>query len=182
MTTQSSSQHSQLAYEQACFTLAKQLGELLKQRQWCCAVAESCTGGSLAATITDCSGSSSWFDRGFVTYSNQAKQDLLDVSAQTLTQYGAVSAETVREMAEGALRKSMAQIAVAISGIAGPEGGSVDRPVGTVWIAWALSAPHKTEARCFLFQGNRATVRQQAVHEALQGMLQLAQEGLNREK
>ncbi len=166
-----SRQDSQLACEQACYALAKQLGEYLRQHQWSCAVAESCTGGSLAAAITDCSGSSSWFDRGFVTYSNQAKQDLLGVSAQTLAEYGAVSEETVREMVEGALRQSAAQIAVAISGIAGPDGGTSHKPVGTVWIAWSFLPTQKTTARCFLFQGNRATVRQQAVYEALLGML-----------
>lgn len=166
-----SSHDSQLACEKACYTLAKQLGECLRQHQWSCSVAESCTGGSLAAAITDCPGSSLWFDRGFVTYSNQAKQDLLGVSVQTLTQYGAVSEQTVREMAEGALEKSAAQVTIAISGVAGPDGGTANKPVGTVWIAWSFLPSQKTVARCFLFQGNRATVRQQAVYEALAGML-----------
>lgn len=172
---QGSNLSSERESERRCDELAKQLGDALKRCHGYCAVAESCTGGTLAATLTDCPGSSAWFDRGFVTYSNQAKQDLLGVSLKTLQTYGAVSEETVFEMVEGALKNSTAQLAVAISGIAGPDGGSIQKPVGTVWIAWAVSTPSqvKTQAQVFLFQGNRSTVRQQAVYEALVGMLHL---------
>lgn len=133
--------------------------------------AESCTGGWLAKVCTDLAGSSGWFERGLVTYSNQAKQDLLGVSASTLEQQGAVSEATVREMASGALRNSTAQHAVAISGIAGPDGGSAEKPVGTVWFAWA-STDGSVQSRKYRFAGGRDAVRRQAVAAALDGLLE----------
>ena len=133
-------------------------------------MAESCTGGGLAAAITDCAGSSQWFDRGFITYSNQAKQDMLGVSNDILSTYGAVSEETVRAMAEGALQASGSQVTVSISGIAGPGGGSLEKPVGTVWIAWACIA-HPIRTQSYVFKGNRTDIRNQAIYEALRGLL-----------
>ncbi len=134
------------------------------------AAAESCTGGWIAKAITDIAGSSGWFDRGFVTYTNVAKHDLLGVGAATLETFGAVSEATVREMAEGALRSSRAQVSVAVSGVAGPSGGTLEKPVGTVWLAWAVEgAPLRT--RKVHLAGNRAAVRYQSVEIALQGLL-----------
>ena len=133
------------------------------------AVAESCTGGGLAAAMTSVAGSSDWFDRGFVTYSNEAKQDMLGVSAATLKRHGAVSEAVARQMAQGALEESRATRSVAITGIAGPGGGSPGKPVGLVWIAWARKG--KVRARQFHFKGGRAAVRRQSVHAALEGLL-----------
>ena len=133
--------------------------------------AESCTGGGIAQAITALAGSSRWFDSGFVTYSNEAKQAMLDVPAMFFGQDapGAVSEETVRAMVKGALSKSRADLAVAVSGVAGPEGGSVSKPVGTVWIAWQLG--YDARARHFLFSGDREAVRQATILEALSGLL-----------
>lgn len=156
--------------------LAIELGQCLLKQTWQCAVAESCTGGSLAAAITDCPGSSQWFDRGFITYSNDAKQDMLGVLKETLTRFGAVSKETVCAMAEGALRASSAQLTAAISGIAGPGGGTSEKPVGTVWIAWAGHS-QPTQAHCYLFSGDRSLIRQQSVEEALRGLIRYAANG-----
>jgi len=150
--------------------LADRLGARLAERGWQLAAAESCTGGWIAKTLTDVAGSSAWFDRGFVTYSNQAKQEMLGVRADTLAAHGAVSEAVVREMAEGALSHSRAQLAVSVSGIAGPGGGSPDKPVGTVWIAWT-GAGMATRARPYCFDGDRDAVRRQAVETALQGLL-----------
>jgi nicotinamide-nucleotide amidase len=151
--------------------LAKKLGDRLKQRGHKLVTAESCTGGWLAQVITSIPGSSRWFERGFVTYSNESKQELLAVKRETLARCGAVSEETAREMAEGALRQSHAQIAIAITGIAGPEGGTQGKPVGTVWFAWAeRGQPTRSALRCFA--GDRATVRYEAVKAALEGLLE----------
>ena len=147
--------------------LAIRVGELLKQQHNFLAVAESCTGGWLSETITAIAGSSAWFDRGFITYSNQAKQDMLGVRLATLTQFGAVSAQTAIEMAEGALTHSEAQCTIAITGIAGPEGGTIEKPVGTVWIAWAAIGK-VTRAVCYQLRGDRAAIRRQAVRCALE--------------
>ncbi|EGV35148.1 nicotinamide-nucleotide amidase [Neisseria weaveri] len=127
--------------------------------------AESCTGGMLAAKLTQLPGSSAWFDTGFVTYSNEAKQQLLGVQAQTLDHYGAVSEETVREMALGALLAAKADYSLSISGIAGPTGGSDDKPVGTVW--FGLASKQRIWARTALFEGGRDKIREQAVAFAL---------------
>jgi nicotinamide-nucleotide amidase len=150
--------------------LATELGARLSACSALCATAESCTGGLVAAAITDIAGSSGWFDRGFVTYSNEAKQELLGVPAASLARHGAVSEATARAMAEGALASSRARIAVAVTGVAGPGGGSADKPVGTVCFAWAVrGAP--VEAVTHRFGGDRRAVRRAAVVEALNGLL-----------
>lgn len=152
--------------------LAAQLGGLLKSLGLMLTTAESCTGGGVAQAITEVAGSSAWFERGFVTYSNLSKQQMLGVAEATIMQYGAVSEATVREMVAGALTHSAAQVALAVSGIAGPDGGTPDKPVGTVWFAWGLkhSVVH---AERHQFPGNRAEVRVHAVHTALQGAINL---------
>ena len=152
-------------------TLAAALGRRLLDRGLSFATAESCTGGWIAKVATDIAGSSAWFDRGFVTYSDAAKQQMLGVLPATLATHGAVSAEVVAEMAEGALRRSAAGFAVAVSGIAGPGGGSDDKPVGTVWFAWAERGA-QTQTRLIQFAGDRNEVRHQAVREALEGLLE----------
>ena len=148
------------------------LAERLKAHHWRLATAESCTGGLIAAHCTALSGSSDWFERGFVTYSNDAKQDLLGVSGRTLVEFGAVSTETAREMAEGVLRHSRAHCAFAITGVAGPSGGSPDKPVGTVCFAWARNG-QVTEVGREHFAGDRRQVRAQSVRHALSRMLAL---------
>jgi nicotinamide-nucleotide amidase len=132
--------------------------------------AESCTGGLIAARCTDLAGSSAWFERGFVTYSNAAKQELLEVPPDLLAQYGAVSEPVARAMAQGALLHAKAQWAIAVTGVAGPSGGSRDKPVGTVWIAWA--GPGCLNSVGFLFDGDRQRIRQQTVDQALWGLLE----------
>ena len=153
-------------------TLAAQVGTLLKSHGLMLATAESCTGGGVAHAITEVAGSSAWFERGFVTYSNLSKQQMLGVRETTLIQYGAVSEMTVREMVAGALLHSSAQVALAVSGIAGPDGGTADKPVGTVWFAWGLKGG-ETRAQRFQLDGNRAEVRAQSVDIALQGIAKL---------
>ncbi len=150
--------------------MVRQLAEQLQRRGWWLSCAESCTGGGIAAALTDLAGSSAWFDRGFVTYSNQAKQEMLGVSGDTLARYGAVSRETVLEMACGALEHSRAQLSVAVSGVAGPGGGTPGKPVGTVWIAW--STAEAASALCNCFPGDRAQVRAATVDMALAGLLE----------
>lgn len=153
--------------------LAVQLGQMLKQRGWRVTCAESCTGGGVAAAITAIAGSSDWFDAGFVTYSNAMKQQLLKVSVDTLNSHGAVSQKVVEQMANGAIVLAGAEVAVAVSGIAGPDGGSTDKPVGTVWFAWA--GPDRLATKRCLFSGDRAAVQEQAVVEALRGLLALCE-------
>lgn len=150
--------------------LSEALGQQLKQRAWSLTVAESCTGGNLCAAITDIPGSSIWFDRGFVTYSNHAKEVMLNVPRATLLTYGAVSEESAIAMANGALLVSNANISVAITGIAGPTGGSIEKPVGTVWIACALET-QATRAKHYLFSGDRKAIREQAVFAALHDLI-----------
>lgn len=157
-------------------TLAAALGAALSAKGWQLATAESCTGGWVAQAVTAIAGSSQWFDRGFVTYSNAAKQDMLGVQAATLAEHGAVSEATVREMVAGTLARSRADLALAISGIAGPTGGSAAKPVGTVWIAWGLRQGAQRAQR-FHFDGDRAEVRRQSVLAALQGALALVSAG-----
>lgn len=152
--------------------LAAQIGAALQSHGMMLATAESCTGGGVASAVTEIAGSSAWFDRGVVTYSNQAKIDMLGVSPDTLARFGAVSEATVRAMVEGSLRHSQAQIALAVSGIAGPGGGTADKPVGTVWFAWGIKGGVNA-ARLHHLVGDRAEIRLQAVHIALQGVLEL---------
>jgi len=152
--------------------LAAQVGGLLKAHGLLLATAESCTGGGVAQAITGIAGSSAWFERGFVTYSNLSKQQLLGVEAATLAQYGAVSEACVREMVTGALANSAAQVALSVSGIAGPEGGTPEKPVGTVWFAWGEKNA-AIYAQRHSIAGNRAEVRAQAVKIALQGVIDL---------
>jgi nicotinamide-nucleotide amidase len=154
-------------FEQQTTALAAQLS----RRNQLLATAESCTGGWLAKVCTDRAGSSGWFERGFVTYSNAAKRELLGVQAETLARHGAVSRETVLEMVAGVLAHSHAHWALAISGIAGPGGGSAEKPVGTVWFAWGGPGGWQL-AREARFEGNRDAVREQAVATALQVLLQ----------
>ena len=153
-------------------TLATLVGAKLKAQGVMFAAAESCTGGWVAQTVTAIAGSSDWFDRGFVTYSDAAKQEMLGVSARTLASHGAVSEETAREMATGALAHSRAQVAVAITGVAGPGGGSLEKPVGMVCFAWAVK-DRAPGAQTRHFKGNRESVRRQSVIFALQGTLEL---------
>lgn len=152
--------------------LAARVGEALKSRHLWLATAESCTGGWVGEAITSVSGSSAWYDRGFITYTNEAKRDMLGVSTTTLADFGAVSEPCVREMAAGAVAHSRANVAVAISGIAGPTGGSPDKPVGLVWFAWALPGNEVRSEQC-LFPGSRQAVRMQAVNHALSRLLDL---------
>ena len=150
---------------------AAQVGAQLTANGQRLATAESCTGGWVAQCLTAIAGSSAWFERGFVTYSNEAKQEMLGVDAETLTAHGAVSEATAVAMANGALRYSRADWALAITGVAGPSGGSPDKPVGTVCFAWAgPEAPCDTET-CY-FQGDRSAIRRQSVLHALDGLLQ----------
>lgn len=152
--------------------LAAQAGGLLKAHGLMLATAESCTGGGVAQAITEVAGSSAWFERGFVTYSNLSKQQMLGVSDATLDQYGAVSEAVVREMVAGVLHNSRAQLALAVSGVAGPGGGTPDKPVGTVWFAWGLlNQPIHTQRH--QLAGNRSEVRAQSVRIALQGIIDL---------
>ncbi|GGW65427.1 nicotinamide-nucleotide amidohydrolase family protein [Alishewanella tabrizica] len=146
--------------------LASELGQLLLRKKSSITTAESCTGGGLAYWLTAIAGSSAYIDRSFITYSNKSKQQLLGVRSATLLQFGAVSEETVREMAEGAAKAATAEVAVAISGIAGPGGGSVLKPVGTVCFGFMVMGQLTTQT-C-LFNGDRQHIRQQAIDHALQ--------------
>lgn len=150
--------------------LVDRLATALKARGLMMATAESCTGGLIAGACTDVSGSSDWFERGFVTYSNAAKHGMLGVPALLIEQHGAVSEPVARAMASGALAHSPAQLAVAVTGVAGPTGGSAGKPVGTVWFGWATPQGVFTEHQ--RFDGDRAAVRQATVRHALAGLLQ----------
>lgn len=155
----------------ACSALA----DLLLVRGWLLCTAESCTGGLIAAACTELAGSSNWFERGFVTYSNAAKSELLEVDARLIETQGAVSEGVARAMAVGALAHSCAQVAIAVTGVAGPAGGSADKPVGTVWFGFALPGDVRSEVRHF--EGDRAGVRQAAVQHALNRLTELIQSG-----
>ena len=152
-------------------SLSAELGRRLADAGLTLAAAESCTGGWIAKCVTDVAGSSGWFDRGFVTYSNDAKRDLLGVLAETLDTQGAVSEAVVREMALGALARGSARVSVAVSGIAGPGGGSADKPVGSVCFGFALGGRVTTETLCF--DGDREAVRRQSVAHALRRLIDL---------
>ena len=152
--------------------LSARVGSALKVRGWWLVTAESCTGGWLGQVVTAVPGSSHWYERGFITYTNRAKEEMLGVSSETLKRHGAVSEAVVAEMAKGALAKSPADVSVAISGIAGPGGATPDKPVGTVCMAWA-TREGMLHLRTFHFAGDRAAVRRQAVAAALEGLLAL---------
>ena len=160
----------------ALLELAARLGGALKGRGLTLASAESCTGGWIGQAVTAVSGSSEWYDRGFIAYSNDAKRELLGVAAQTLERQGAVSEAVVREMVRGALAKSRARVAVAVSGVAGPSGGTASKPVGTVCLAWAGEGL-ETVAVTRHFAGDREAVRRQAVAAALEGVFELVRGG-----
>ena len=162
--------------ETELITLATQLGQALKEAKLRLVTAESCTGGWLGQVITAVPGSSHWYERGFITYTNIAKQEMLGVTAATLDSFGAVSEQTVGEMAEGALHHSHGDLSVAISGVAGPGGGSATKPVGTVCIAWAGGA-RETAASTFHFPGDREQVRFAAVKAALTGLIRRSGNG-----
>ncbi|MDM0106295.1 CinA family protein [Variovorax sp. J22R24] len=154
--------------------LVRLLADTLQQQGRMMATAESCTGGLIAGACTDLSGSSNWFERGFVSYSNEAKTELLGVDAALITAHGAVSEEVARAMAEGAVARSRAQVAVAVTGVAGPTGGSREKPVGTVWFGWSVGGQVRTERR--RFDGDRAAVRAATVRYALQTLLDLTKD------
>ena len=156
--------------------LAERLGASLALHGWRAATAESCTGGGIAEAITRIPGSSAWFEQGFVTYSDLAKQRQLGVSEYTLAEHGAVSAATVDAMVTGALTHSSADVAVAVSGVAGPGGGSPTKPVGTVWLAWARRG-RAPRTQCIHIDGDRATVRAETVRLALEGLIAEADGG-----
>jgi nicotinamide-nucleotide amidase len=160
------------ADDSALFELAARVGEALKAQGLMLATAESCTGGWIAQALTAVPGSSNWFERGFVTYTYISKREMLGVSQDTLSTHGAVSEPTVREMVTGALANSHAQIAVSVSGTAGPAGGTPDKPVGTVCFAWSIKNGEPKSA-LKRFTGDREAVRRQAVHFALEGLLGL---------
>ena len=152
------------------------LADLMLNQGLMLATAESCTGGMIAAACTDLAGSSAWFERGFVTYSNAAKTDMLGVDAALIAQHGAVSEAVARAMAFGAIRHSTAQVSVAVTGVAGPVGGSIDKPVGTVWFAWSISGSLHSEIQ--RFSGDRGSVRHATVHHAINKLLTLLRKNL----
>ena len=154
-------------------TLARRLGEALLHHKLMMATAESCTGGGIACAVTDIAGSSSWFDRGFVTYSNAAKSEMLGVAPTLIEHHGAVSEEVVTAMARGACARSGADLAVAVSGVAGPGGGTLDKPVGTVWLACYLAPVDLLRCRLLRLDGDRLAVRRQTVLAALEDCLAL---------
>jgi len=151
--------------------LCAELATRLVQQRWMMATAESCTGGLIAGACTDLSGSSAWFERGFVTYSNEAKNEMLGVDAALIAQHGAVSEPVALAMATGALGHSRAQVSVAVTGVAGPTGGSVEKPVGTVWFGWDVAGEMVSEMR--RFDGDRAAVRAATVRHALVRLLEM---------
>jgi len=156
--------------EKALNSIIAKFAVLASKHKLMMATAESCTGGLIAKTATDLGGSSEWFSRGIVTYSNAAKQELLAVSGKTLEQFGAVSEQTVIEMVDGLLTSDDVDIGVAVSGIAGPGGGTKEKPVGTVWIGWKFKQ-NTAFARCFQFDGDRQEIRLQACAAAISGLI-----------
>ncbi len=145
--------------------------DLLQKKGWMLATAESCTGGLIAGACTDLAGSSAWFERGIVSYSNAAKVELLGVPEALIATHGAVSEPVARAMAEGVIAHSQAQAAIAVTGVAGPSGGSADKPVGTVWFGWSVGGRLNSERQ--LFAGDRAAIRTASVHHALQTLVRL---------
>jgi nicotinamide-nucleotide amidase len=151
--------------------LISQLAETLQRSGWLLACAESCTGGWISKCCTDREGSSVWFDRGYIAYSYPAKTEMLGISEQRLLHFGAVSREIACDLAEGVRSRSGVQVSLAVTGVAGPGGGTESKPVGTVWFAWAVEG-RPTEAECQRFSGDREAVRRQSALFALQGLLQ----------
>ena len=164
-------QHNAINLSDVCADLAQVL--LLHKLSIC--TAESCTGGMISATCTDLAGSSLWFERGFVTYSNAAKTDMLGVPASLIETHGAVSEEVARAMAQGALLHSLADWSVAVTGVAGPSGGSAAKPVGTVWLAWACKSTGMLESQRHVFAGDRKSVRENTTALALSHLARLLQ-------
>ena len=160
--------------DQELETLARSLGTVLLSSGARVACAESCTGGWISKTLTDVPGSSAWFGWGFVTYANDAKRGALDVAEETLSEHGAVSEAVVAAMAEKAREQAGAEFSVAVSGVAGPDGGTADKPVGTVWFAWR--GPKTMRAECCRFEGDRESVRRQSVARALEGLLAIVEQ------
>ena len=167
--------HNQFMKDDSLYEFALKIGAALSDHGYSLATAESCTGGWIAKAITDVPGSSGWFERGFITYSNRSKTEQLGVTAALISEYGAVSAQVVEAMARGALKYSPADIAVAVSGIAGPEGGSPEKPVGTVWFAWAIRADgqNRVHSERSHFGGSREEVRYAAAEHGLSGILEI---------
>ncbi|HET9112488.1 MAG TPA: nicotinamide-nucleotide amidohydrolase family protein [Burkholderiales bacterium] len=158
--------------DEGLYRLAEETGKALRQRGFRLATAESCTGGWAGMIVTAVPGSSAWYERGFITYTNEAKREMLGVAENTLERWGAVSEATVGEMALGALRHSRANMAVSISGIAGPDGGTAQKPVGTVCLAWAMTDGAVQATTC-RFSGDRREVRARSVAAALRGVIEL---------
>lgn len=152
--------------------LAQQLGKLLMEKNQQLVTAESCTGGGIAYALTTIPGSSNWFERGYITYSNAAKEQSLGVNPSTIETYGAVSAQTANEMAEGALKNSQAQVSIAVTGIAGPGGGTPEKPVGTIWFGWA-GYNFATQTRYVNLHGERETIRYQAIAYSLTELIKI---------
>lgn len=166
-------QTSLLNSERPTPVLVGLVADLLQKKQWLLATAESCTGGLIGGACTELAGSSAWFDCGFITYSNEAKTQLLGVDAALITAHGAVSEPVARAMVVGAVARSRAKVALAVTGVAGPTGGTAEKPVGTVWFGWAVDGQIRTERRHF--DGDRATVRAATVQHSLQTLILLLQ-------
>lgn len=160
---------SAFASNQSITSIADRVGNQLLQKKAKITTAESCTGGGIAEAITATAGSSQWFEYGYITYANRAKKQLLNVSQKTLDAYGAVSEQVVEQMAVGAIHSSGANYAIAVSGIAGPDGGSPEKPVGTVWVCWIT--PETTRVEQYQLQGDRQAVREQVIKISLQELL-----------
>lgn len=154
-------------------SLVTQVGKVLVDHDAMIVTAESCTGGMIAEALTDIAGSTAWFDRAYITYSYESKREMLGVKETTIQKKGAVSKECVEEMALGALQQSHAKVSVACSGIAGPGGGTPDKPVGTVWLAWAVQGKEEVVSQRFQFDGDRQAVREQTTEAALMGVMKL---------
>jgi len=163
------------------YDLAQQLGNQLLARNWKLTTVESCTGGGISYALTNVAGSSDWFEYGLVTYANSAKQELVHVEQNTLDMRGAVSEQVVVQMLQGGLKISGADCAIAVSGIAGPGGGSVEKPVGTVWIGVCIKK-YCSKVQCFVYNGDREQIRLQAIEQALSMMLSLIDESKDESK
>lgn len=157
-------------------TLVSEVGKVLVDKQSMVVTAESCTGGMIAEALTSIGGSTAWFDRAYVTYSYESKKEMLGVKESTIQKKGAISQECVLEMALSALQQSHAKVSVACSGIAGPGGGTPDKPVGTVWIAWARQGHEQVESQLFHFDGDRQSIREQTTQAALMGIMKILQD------